>query len=133
MKLSCYIFIISSLILLTSCTLTEPIPEITTVQKTPSIIMQTGALQSEARVGKVTTKYIASDTYADIKKRYEQSGYLSGISELIHESINLSRDLPINFDTCGEDNAFYDPETKSITLCYEIVKMLEDKFGSEPK
>lgn len=126
--------IASTLVLLTSCTLMTESPEISTTPVIPRIIdtgsVHTGSSQSEARVGQIITSYTESDTYADIRTRYEKSGYLSGISELIHESIILPRDLPMSFDTCGEDNAFYDGENKSITICYEIVKMLEDKFGS---
>jgi Putative metallopeptidase len=95
--------------------------------------IQTGSLQSEARIGKIVTQYVPSDAYSDIRTRYEKSEYLSGMTEMIGASIILPKDLPMSFDTCGEDNAFYDGETKSITLCYEIVKMLEDKFGSDTK
>lgn len=41
----------------------------------------------------------------------------------------LPQDVPILIDTCGEANAFYDPETQSITMCVEFEGYLYELFS----
>lgn len=38
----------------------------------------------------------------------------------------LGTQLTVNLESCGEANAFYDPETKAITICTEFVDYLEE-------
>ncbi|MCB1023954.1 MAG: hypothetical protein KDB79_06185, partial [Acidobacteria bacterium] len=37
-------------------------------------------------------------------------------------------DVYLNFDVCGEPNAFYDPNTKEITMCIEFLAEFERVF-----
>jgi hypothetical protein len=46
--------------------------------------------------------------------------------EFLNEDFALGADLAINLDSCGEANAFYDPETAEITLCTEYVDYLAE-------
>ena len=43
-------------------------------------------------------------------------------SEIINQNHKFPYDIPITFDSCGESNAFYEPETKEIIMCYEFVQ-----------
>ncbi len=44
------------------------------------------------------------------------------------EAMRLPQDLPVTFEECGEENAFYDTETRSITMCYELFTQLGTMF-----
>ena len=46
------------------------------------------------------------------------------------KQLRLPQDLPVTFQECGEDNAFYDPETRSITMCYELFAVLGTIFAN---
>jgi Putative metallopeptidase len=49
------------------------------------------------------------------------------VSEIqwFNERMSLPGTLTITIAECGESNAFYDPETKSITMCTELIDDLE--------
>lgn len=50
------------------------------------------------------------------------------IATEMNKAIALPSDVYLNFDVCGEPNAFYNPETKEITMCYEFVTFFEETF-----
>jgi hypothetical protein len=43
----------------------------------------------------------------------------------------LQQNIDVFFRQCGVENAFYDTETRSITLCYELFSQLGAAFSSE--
>lgn len=54
------------------------------------------------------------------------------------EVLNMNRDLKlpeeilVRVTSCGEANAFYDPQNLSITFCSEFIPHLEDLFDAAP-
>ncbi len=46
----------------------------------------------------------------------------------LNELLALPYDVYLNFDECGEPNAFYNPQTKEITMCYEFLADFEEAF-----
>lgn len=52
------------------------------------------------------------------------------LSEL-NTTFALPTDVWVSFDECGEENAFYDPETATITVCYELIKYYADSAHAE--
>jgi Putative metallopeptidase len=58
----------------------------------------------------------------------EADGYSALLASEIawfNERMSLPEALTITIAECGESNAFYDPETKSITMCTELIDDLE--------
>lgn len=53
---------------------------------------------------------------------------LKEIADPLNEFIALPFDVYLNFDECGEPNAFYSPSTKEITMCYEFLDLFEQTF-----
>ncbi len=53
---------------------------------------------------------------------------LEEITRPLNETIGLPFDVYLNFDQCGEPNAFYSPETKEITMCVEFMETFEETF-----
>lgn len=45
------------------------------------------------------------------------------------QQMRLPQDLPVSFEECGEQNAFYDTESRSITMCYELFTQLGEMFA----
>jgi len=45
--------------------------------------------------------------------------------------LQLPQDLPVSFEECGQENAFYSMETRSITMCYELFTQLGGMFAEE--
>ena len=58
----------------------------------------------------------------------EVADSLLEITKPLNEIIALPYDVYLNFDKCGEANAFYNPEVKEITMCYEFLAEFEKTF-----
>jgi hypothetical protein len=58
----------------------------------------------------------------------EISQILEEITQPLNEIIALPFDVYLNFDTCGEPNAFYNRETKEITMCIEFMDTFAEAF-----
>ena len=63
----------------------------------------------------------------------EVADSLVEITKPLNEIIALPYDVYLNFDTCGEPNAFYNPEVKEITMCYEFLDDFEEAFKKVSK
>ncbi len=58
----------------------------------------------------------------------EVSDLLVEMAKPLNESIALPYDVFLNFNECGEPNAFYNPNNKEITMCYEFFEEFERVF-----
>src|SRR6266850_4403294 len=46
----------------------------------------------------------------------------------LNERIALPWDIVVSFEDCDEANAFYDAETRKLTLCYQLIDEYYDLF-----
>jgi len=51
----------------------------------------------------------------------------------LNEKIALSWDVAISFQDCDQPDAHYDPETRSITICYQLIDEYYDLFAHKIK
>jgi hypothetical protein len=58
----------------------------------------------------------------------EIADLLREITKPLNEIIALPYDVYVNFDICGQPNAFYNPNTKEITMCVEFIDEFERIF-----
>lgn len=63
----------------------------------------------------------------------EVADSLLEITKPLNEIIALPYDVYLNFDKCGEPNAFYNPEVKEITMCYEFLEEFQEAFKKVSK
>ncbi len=63
----------------------------------------------------------------------EVAASLVEITKPLNEIIALPYDVYLNFDECGEPNAFYNPAVKEITMCYEFLNEFEQTFKQVSK
>lgn len=47
----------------------------------------------------------------------------------INRVLSLPSNIPIVFKSCGQVNAFYNPNSRSIAMCYELVQSFAEQFG----
>ena len=76
------------------------------------------------------------ETYNWAEEALRQSGIMEAAAADISSSFALPRPITIRATQCGEPNAFYDPETEEVSVCYELVDMYfsmiaEDMLSSE--
>ena len=86
-----------------------------------------------AMAGSFRVEYdaVEDSTYARWQADFRKARFLEGVAEWLNGWIALPADVTIRFDSCGEPNAFYQPDTRSISLCYELVEDLDRALGGE--
>jgi len=70
------------------------------------------------------------------KERAEMADEEKSLEEAaaeLNKAFSLPHDIFIGFDECDEPNAFYDPEKKQVTVCYELVADLYEAFRADYK
>jgi hypothetical protein len=72
-----------------------------------------------------------NEKFLEWKEYLQEADYLEDMSKWLSDNIELPHDIGFTTGECGTVNAFYDPNTKQITLCYEFMTYLEDLFRED--
>lgn len=51
--------------------------------------------------------------------------------ETVNGLAGLPRDMFVIFADCGQSNAFYDPRSNNITMCFELVRELDELYAKQ--
>lgn len=80
--------------------------------------------------GKVRVEYVVTEDrgHRQMALDLKDLRLYESIADAVNEELRLPRDVMVFFDSCGEANAFYDPESKSIILCYELLERAAATF-----
>lgn len=52
----------------------------------------------------------------------KRSGIMQVVTDEITQMVKLPHDISASVETCGEENAYWSPDERKLTLCYEIVQ-----------
>ncbi|MFC3228743.1 DUF4344 domain-containing metallopeptidase [Marinibaculum pumilum] len=63
-----------------------------------------------------------------LKDLVEVPGLMQAAADDLSAQLVLPGDIPVLFKTCGEENAFYDPETGQVEMCYELIAWFVDLY-----
>lgn len=78
---------------------------------------------------KLTFEPTAVAGMGDVRSYFEQEGVFQDILDGLAEEIALPQDVPVTFKDCDSANAFWDPEARSLTMCWNLVAAYN--FGYE--
>lgn len=95
---------------------------------------QAAAREPEAGAFLVAYPPPGDPAYEGMQDDLRGTRFLEDVAEWLNGWIALPEDVTIAYEACGEPNAFYDPDTHAIAVCYELVEDLERVFagsGSE--
>lgn len=70
----------------------------------------------------IAVTYGPAGEYEDIYLDLRDSEVLEVIAGELSDTFAFENQLTITAEQCGEENAYWDPETRTITLCYELVE-----------
>ena len=65
---------------------------------------------------------VKSAEYRALAKELDQSGLLADIAKELNSLVALKVTLGLRFAECGEPNAYYDSETRQVSVCYELIE-----------
>ncbi|HEX8360075.1 MAG TPA: DUF4344 domain-containing metallopeptidase [Longimicrobium sp.] len=118
-------------LVLASCDL--PAAQVPAVPVNPLRAEPAAPAAKPAMTGKFRVAYRAVDdsTYARWQNDFRDARFLEDVAEWLNGWIALPHDVTIGFDRCGEPNAYYHPETRTVSLCYELVADLDDALAAD--
>lgn len=67
--------------------------------------------------------------YNELQQVLQESTAFENITDGLNSFLALPDDIDINFTECGVTNAFYDPETRQIVMCYELIEYFSQLFN----
>jgi hypothetical protein len=107
---------------------------------------QTGAANQNGATTQSNLDHAAAVDRGDLKLVYKARGtpkpgsavgsnpeVLAQIVTNLNEHIALPWDITIQFQDCDEPDAYYDPDTRSLTMCYQLIDEYYDLFARKIK
>lgn len=84
-------------------------------------------------MGRMTVAYgpAGSELSKEIEKNLKEMQVFEGFAEVVNKLLVLPNDIAVVHRDCGEANAFWSPDDRSITLCYELVGFIRDLLTAE--
>lgn len=70
-------------------------------------------------------------TFAQWQREFRRVGLLEGLAAQLNGWVGLPEDVSLTFLECGEPNAFYEPEMRQVSVCFEFVEHLDGVFAAE--
>lgn len=77
--------------------------------------------EQNKRATPVTVSYQTSKRHGAQRTYLQQLGLLEDLADLMNTNYRLKSGIRVVGADCGEANAYWDPESRSITICYELV------------
>ncbi len=71
-----------------------------------------------------------NEDYLELEAVFKETQLLEDTVKELNGELALPTNVPVVLRECGEVNAFYDPETGEISLCYELVEHFYDSAGT---
>jgi Putative metallopeptidase len=78
---------------------------------------------------KLTVAYEEAGEYEPIARLLKDEKVLETIAAVVTKEFKLAKPATLKAALCGEENAFYDPEESSVTLCYEYAQLYYDMIA----
>lgn len=65
---------------------------------------------------------VSDSKYAGIQQRIADEKLLEKAADKLNRSLILPKDVYLQAKDCGEQNASYDPDTSTVTVCFELME-----------
>ena len=81
--------------------------------------------------GSFVVRYLPpkSPKLREMAKVVKESELLTDVLPDLNGNFSLEQDLPIVFRECRQENAYYDPRKRQVSICYEFVRYLAVGFA----
>jgi hypothetical protein len=88
-----------------------------------------------AETGRFLAQYepATSPDLRELRGRLVASRLLDTVAAGLNDSVRIRENVVIAGSECGEPSAFYRPEARRVTLCYELLAELSSRFRSSPE
>jgi hypothetical protein len=66
--------------------------------------------------------------YAEANQNLQRGGALEVVADELNATLAIPEDVTITFKECGEVNAYWKPQERSINMCYELMEYFAQTF-----
>lgn len=87
-------------------------------------------INDDAELPEISVTYDPASDYLGAKELLVASAVLEDAGKAVLSQYNLPRPVTLRGTECGEANAFFDPETHEVVMCYEMVDFFYGLFIS---
>lgn len=77
---------------------------------------------------KVVYDPVSKAKFKEYEKIFKEAQIFEDKAQVLNDALILPYDITINIAECGKENAFYDPNTKRIVMCYELIDHFAEVF-----
>ncbi len=131
------------LLLLAACDEPEAVPDATAlVPEATELAAESSSGPARAMAivdeGDFVLRYLPAEDpdLMDLAQEIRDAEVIEPEVDWLNATFALPDDVRVDWLECGEDNAFYDAETRTVELCYEMVAGVRDRFvedGDDPE
>lgn len=80
---------------------------------------------------KVEYSDISNSKYAELHEKIKNEKLLENAATDLNKALSLPEDIIITSKDCGEANAQFDPNTQTVTICYELMAHFYEIFRKD--
>lgn len=73
---------------------------------------------------------VKSQKYADLARQVKNAKLLENAATQLNQALSLPTDITLRSEECGEANAFYHSDDRTITMCFELIDEFFATFRS---
>ncbi len=96
------------------------------------LLVCAGLLQAAPRSGFYADyRKVTDPDFKEWNAAFRKDRALESIAEELNTMVRIPSPIALSLEECGEANAFYDPEARRVSLCYEMASELIDLFGED--
>lgn len=66
--------------------------------------------------------------HGEVEQAMREQGDFQGWLDALNARLALPQDIPIRHEECGVQNAYYNPEAKDVTLCWEFLDFVAQTY-----
>jgi hypothetical protein len=84
-------------------------------------------------VGRFRVAYgpVKDSVFAEWQKDFREDHFLEDIADWMNGWVRVPQDVTLTFAECGESNSYYEPKTRTVTVCFELVDDLDQMFADD--
>lgn len=77
---------------------------------------------------KVVYSAVKDPDYKELQQIFKETALFEETVKALNETLALPADVTVTLRECGEINAFYEPDSRRISMCYELVGAFTEMF-----
>lgn len=80
---------------------------------------------------RLTYAPVQDPDYREVRDIFKEAGLLEEAVQSLNDTFRIPKDVEVTMRECGEANAYYEADSRRISLCYELVGYFSEVFFTD--